>query len=152
MKFTKELLDKAKTAESAEELAEMAKEENIEMTEEEATEAFAELHKTGELSDEELDNVFGGCGGGSGKPTLAGGQNSPELVTFRYAVGQEVEVFNNYSLSTRTTRHKILERKAEEYWSDEFNCHRYAPRYYCESKDNSKHKKWVYQYDIEDPG
>ena len=41
----------------------MAKSENIEMTAEEAAKYFAELHKTGELSDEELDNVAGGCGG-----------------------------------------------------------------------------------------
>lgn len=32
------------------------------MTAEEAAKYFAELHKTGELSDEELDNVSGGCG------------------------------------------------------------------------------------------
>ena len=40
----------------------MAKAENIEMTAEEAAKVFAELHKTGELSDKELDNVSGGCG------------------------------------------------------------------------------------------
>ena len=62
MNISKELLEKAKTAKSAEELLEMAKTEKIEMTEEEAAKAFAELNKTGELSDEELDNVAGGCG------------------------------------------------------------------------------------------
>ena len=45
MNITKELFEKAKTAKSAEELLAMAKAENI------------------ELSDEELDNVAGGCGG-----------------------------------------------------------------------------------------
>ena len=63
MKFSKELIEKAKTAKSAEELLAMAKAENIEMTAEEAAKYFAELHKTGELSDEGLDNVAGGCGG-----------------------------------------------------------------------------------------
>ncbi len=62
MKFTDEMLEKAKTAKSAEELLEMAKAENIEISAEEAAKAFAELNKTGELSDEELDNVAGGCG------------------------------------------------------------------------------------------
>ena len=62
MNISKELLEKAKTAKSAEELLELAKAENIEMTAEEAAKAFAELNKTGELSDEELDNVAGGCG------------------------------------------------------------------------------------------
>ena len=62
MKFTDEMLEKAKTAKSAEELLAMAKAEKVELTEEEAAKAFAELNKTGELSDEELDNVAGGCG------------------------------------------------------------------------------------------
>ena len=61
MKISKELLEKAKTAKKAEEQIEMAKEENIELTVEQAAKAFAELHKAGELSDEELDNVSGGC-------------------------------------------------------------------------------------------
>ena len=62
MNVSKELLEKAKTAKTAEELLEMAKAENIEISAEEAAKAFAELNKTGELSDEELDNVSGGCG------------------------------------------------------------------------------------------
>ena len=62
MKISKELLKKAKTAKSAEELLAMAKAESVELTEEQAEKAFAELHKTGEIADEELDNVAGGCG------------------------------------------------------------------------------------------
>ena len=62
MNISKELIEKAKTAKSAEELLEMAKAENIELTEEEAAQAFAKMNKNGELSDEELDNVAGGCG------------------------------------------------------------------------------------------
>ena len=62
MNISKELLEKAKTAKTAEELLAMAKAENIELTEEQAEKAFAELNRTGELSDEELDNVSGGCG------------------------------------------------------------------------------------------
>ena len=61
MKLTKELIEKAKTANTAEELLAMAKAENIELSAEEAEKAFAELNKTGELSDEELNNVAGGC-------------------------------------------------------------------------------------------
>ena len=64
MKFSNELIEKAKTAKSAEELLQIAKAENIEMTAEEASKYCAELHKTGELSDDELDNVAGGCGSG----------------------------------------------------------------------------------------
>ena len=61
MNISKELIEKAIQAKTAEELLEMAKEENIELTVEQAAKAFAELHKAGELSDEELDNVSGGC-------------------------------------------------------------------------------------------
>ena len=60
MKLSKELLEKAKQAKTAEELLAIAKAENVELTEEEAAKAFAELNKTGEISDEELDNVAGG--------------------------------------------------------------------------------------------
>ena len=63
MNVSKELLEKAKTAKKAEELIEMAKAENIELSAEQAAKAFAELNKSGELSDEELDNVAGGCAG-----------------------------------------------------------------------------------------
>ena len=63
MNITKELLEKAKTAKTAEELLELAKAENIELTEEQAKEYFATIHASGELSDEELDNVAGGCAG-----------------------------------------------------------------------------------------
>ena len=61
MRFTNEIIEKGKTAKSAEELLEMAKAENIELSEEQAAKAFAELNKSGELSDEELDDVSGGC-------------------------------------------------------------------------------------------
>ena len=61
MNISKELLEKARTAKTAEELLAMAKAENIKLTQEDAVKAFAELNKTGELSDEELNNVAGGC-------------------------------------------------------------------------------------------
>ena len=61
MKFSNEMIEKAKTAKTAEELLEMAKAENIELNAEEAAQAFAKMNKNGELSDEELDNVAGGC-------------------------------------------------------------------------------------------
>ena len=63
MKFSNEMIEKAKTAKTAEELLEMAKAENVELTEEQAAKVFEEVNKAGELSDEELDNVSGGCAG-----------------------------------------------------------------------------------------
>lgn len=60
--MTEEMIQKAKNAKSAEELLTLAKENGIEMTPEEANARFVELHpRQGELSDDELDNVAGGC-------------------------------------------------------------------------------------------
>ena len=55
-----ELIAKAKEAGSAEELLAMAKENDIELTGEQAKEYYDRLHASGELSDDELDNVAGG--------------------------------------------------------------------------------------------
>ena len=87
MKFSKELIEKAKTAKSAEELLAMAKAEHIEMTSEQAAKAYAELNKDGELADEELDNVSGGtvavmCG----DQCEVGWANTREEVIFRFSV------------------------------------------------------------------
>ena len=78
MRFTNEIIEKVKTAKSAEELLAMAKAENIELTEEQAAKAFAELSKAGELSDEELENA---AGGGCGDSNKSGD-------TPKYSVGQ----------------------------------------------------------------
>lgn len=65
----KELIEKAKQAKTPEELYEMAKEVGRAMTEESAKEYFDMLHpKTGELGDDELDDVAGGaCYQGDGR-------------------------------------------------------------------------------------
>lgn len=60
--LTPEMIEKAKTAKSAEELISIAKENGITLTEEQANAYYQKLNqKTGTLSDEELDNVSGGC-------------------------------------------------------------------------------------------
>ena len=71
MELTKELVAKAKEAKTPEELMALAKENGIGLTEEETKAYFDRLHpQSGEISDEELDNVSGGCGGGyvAGRP------------------------------------------------------------------------------------
>jgi predicted ribosomally synthesized peptide with nif11-like leader len=61
------LIEKAKKAASAEELIALAKEAGISMTEQKAADAFQKLHSAkGELADEELGNVSGGCNTGIG--------------------------------------------------------------------------------------
>ena len=62
--MNQELITKAKAAKSVEELLELAKASNVELSEEQAKAYFAKLNPTkGELSDDELDDVSGGgCG------------------------------------------------------------------------------------------
>ena len=60
--LTNEMIEKAKVAKSAEELLEIAKANGVEMTPDEAATYFAQLNpNSGELNDDELDNVSGGA-------------------------------------------------------------------------------------------
>ena len=58
--LTPELIAKAKAAKSAEELLALAKENNVELTEEEAKTSFEQLNANGAVSDDELELVAGG--------------------------------------------------------------------------------------------
>ena len=61
MKMNNELIAKAKKTATVEELLALAKENQVEQSEEDAKMYFELRHpKTGELSDDELDNVAGG--------------------------------------------------------------------------------------------
>ena len=60
--FTSEMIEKAKVAKTAEELLEIAKANNVEMTADEAKTYFAQLgSKSKELNDGDLDAVAGGA-------------------------------------------------------------------------------------------
>ncbi len=56
-----EIMEKAKTANSPEELLALAKENDYPLSEEDANACFERMNKTGELSDSELDSVSGGA-------------------------------------------------------------------------------------------
>ena len=115
MKFSKELIEKAKTAKSAEELLAMAKAENIELTEEQAAKAFAELSKNGELSDEELDNVAGGgCGGRTPKFSVNDrvshkGSDGKEVYGTVVRVGEEKYYYVYYVVDDGETTEKAYD-------------------------------------------
>ena len=71
--LTPEMIEKAKAAKSAEELLELAKASNVEMTADEAATYFAQLNpKSGELDDDDLDAVAGGCGGSDNDRPVVG--------------------------------------------------------------------------------
>ena len=105
MELTKELVAKAKAAETPEALLTLAKENGIEMTEESAAAYFDRLHpQTGELSDSELDNVSGGCGGG-----YDAGRPHPQ-----FAVGETVLYIHSWLGAQRiTATGKVVKRNYE---------------------------------------
>ena len=115
MRFTNEIIEKVKTAKSAEELLEMAKAENIELTEAQAAKAFAELSKNGELSDEELDNVAGGgCGGRTPKFSVNDrvshkGSDGKEVYGTVVRVGEEKYYYVYYVVDDGETTEKAYD-------------------------------------------
>ena len=120
MNISKELIEKAKTAKTAEELLEMAKEESIEMSAEQAAEYFVMIHASGELSDEELDNVSGGCGSGD-EPLFTVGQwvyvratNAAALILEN--LGKQGSTFPEfkYKIEVNDTGHFIVEKWESE--------------------------------------
>ena len=72
--MNQELILKAKEASSAEELMALAKENGMEMNEEQAQAYFDVTHKTGELADDELDSVAGGWCYNDGRPVITVGE------------------------------------------------------------------------------
>ena len=76
MKFSSELLAKAKEAKNAKELLALAEENGVKLTEEEGAKYFAELHREGEFADDELDNVSGGCGDDIPEPKYSVGKQA----------------------------------------------------------------------------
>lgn len=119
MDLTNELLEKARGAQSAEELLTLAGESGIELTREEAEAKFALLRPTdGELADSELDNIVGGCGG-SKTPAAS------------YAVGQTVEFYDNRSNSAN----HVFKGKIE-------SC-KYT-KYSCSDNTSASKPEWVY--------
>lgn len=69
MQFSDELIQKGRAAKSPEELLALAKESGMSITAEQASAYFGRLNGSGELSDEELDDVSGGCDKGPGTRT-----------------------------------------------------------------------------------
>ena len=105
MEMNKELLEKAKEAKTPDELMSLAKENGIELTAESAASYFERLNsKTGELSDSELDNVSGGCGG-----DYVAGRPHPQ-----FAVGESVLYIHSWIGANRITASaKVVKRSYE---------------------------------------
>ena len=88
-KFTPELIEKAKSAKTPEELMALAKENGMELTEESAKAYFEQLNpKTGELADEELDNVSGGGCHNGGRLVEETVKKSFSLIVAEWTTGE----------------------------------------------------------------
>ena len=74
MNFTHEMRNIAKSAKSAEELLALAKENDVELSEESAKAYFEAMNKNGELADDELNNVAGGWCYNGGRPVVTVGE------------------------------------------------------------------------------
>lgn len=114
MDLSKELLEKEKRAKSAEELIEMAKAENIELSAEQAAKALAQLNRNGELSDEELDNVAGGFGGRTPKFSVNDrvshkGSDGKEVYGTVVRIGQEKYYYVYYVVDDGETTEKAYD-------------------------------------------
>ena len=80
--FNPELIAKSKTAKSAEELFELTKANNVELTEDEAKTYFAQLNANGAVADDELEDATGGFNCGS--------ENDSETTTTDSALNMDI--------------------------------------------------------------
>ena len=150
MEFNKEMMEKAKSAKSAEELLAMAKAEGVELTAEDAEKYFAQLHKSGELADEELDNVSGGGCRWISEHSDSGECKDAASVTFLYDVGQEEEFYFRTSSGAMTTRRKIIAREVR-YVVNKNNEYVYKPYYLAQNIKKESDVDWYPQDKIEKP-
>lgn len=72
MTYTPQMIEKAKNAQSPEDLMRVAKEEQIELDVEEAKRIFDKFHATSELDDDEIDSVSGGGCNDPSTPSFQG--------------------------------------------------------------------------------
>ena len=138
MKLSKERFEKAKAAGSASELKALAKAEGISLTDAEAEKHFARLHHTGELSDEELNNVSGGCG--DPEPDVTWGKggvwDKREDVLFEFEVGTRVIAYITPSTWKKGTLTARDCRKDDWGW---------YPAYLIHYDDSSIADEWMAQ-------
>jgi len=111
--MNKELIKKAKLCKSKEELLKLAKENDFELSPEEA-ELYLQDFKEGEVADAELDNVAGGQDG-CAKPANPYSDvywDSEEQVQFIFNEGDIVQAFALYC-KHHTATVKVVSRKAQ---------------------------------------
>ena len=121
MNLTSEIMEKAKQAKSADELLTLAKENGIEMTEEQAKAYYAQLHPaSGEIADDELENV---AGGGCAAMGIATSHENLVNVGAKVRLHWTEHLSNSYSSKCSQCKSNdifILVEKGEPFWK--FQC------------------------------
>lgn len=121
MNLTSEIMEKAKQAKSADALLTIAKENGMEMTEEEAKAYFAQLHPaSGEIADDELENV---AGGGCAAMGIATPHENLVNVGAKVRLHWTENLSNSYSSKCSQCKSNdifILVEKGEPFWK--FQC------------------------------
>lgn len=121
MNLTSEIMEKAKQAKSADELLTIAKENGMEMTEEEAKAYYAQLHPaSGEIADDELENV---AGGGCAAMGIATPHENLVNVGTKVRLHWTENLSNSYSSKCSQCKSNdifILVEKGEPFWK--FQC------------------------------
>lgn len=114
-------MEKAKQAKSADELLTIAKENGMEMTEEEAKAYYAQLHPvSGEIADDELENV---SGGGCAAMGIATSHENLVNVGAKVRLHWTENLSNSYSSKCSQCKSNdifILVEKGEPFWK--FQC------------------------------
>lgn len=121
MNLTSEIMEKAKQAKSADELLTLAKENGMEMTEEQAKAYFAQLHPaSGEIADDELENI---AGGGCAAMGIATPHENLVNVGTKVRLHWTEHLSNSYSSKCSQCKSNdifILVEKGEPFWK--FRC------------------------------
>ena len=121
MNLTSEIMEKAKQAKSADALLTIAKENGMEMTEEEAKAYYAQLHPaSGEIADDELENV---AGGGCAAMGIATPYENLVNVGSKVRLHWTENLSNSYSSKCSQCKSNdifILVEKGEPFWK--FQC------------------------------
>lgn len=130
-----ELILQAKAAKTSAELLALAKENGIELTEEGAEAYFDRFHKSGELSDEELDNVAGGgCYAGDGRLVVTCGHECKKWVCKKC----------NHGLAY--VKQYVYHGTQKHYYTDWAHCYTGCGFMYCPEEDwtckNCKYYVW----------
>ena len=119
--FNNELLEKAKGTKSADELLTLAKENGMEMTDEQAKVYFAQLHPaSGEIADDELENV---AGGGCAAKGIATPHENLVNVGTKVRLHWTENLSNSYSSKCSQCKSNdifIIVEKGEPFWK--FQC------------------------------